>query len=476
MKTFNIYLDIFLNWQNLLDIVLIAAGLFFLYRTLLRLGTWKILVGMLAAFAVFIVANALNLEGIEWIFKNVSQVALLGLIIIFQPEIRKIFEKIVSLTFGKGYKNESETISIVADSLWSLAGQKQGAIIVFPGKEQIEDKISGGYDLNAQPSLPLITSIFDSSSPGHDGAVIIIEDIVTRFGVRLPMSSSARLSEEYGTRHHAAMGMAEETDSLVLLVSEERGHVSAFSKGKMRRLNTRDEIIDEIERHISSFDIKQMAQKVSMSRRTSLQIAASVLVAVAFWSTLILGQKQVVERNLHIPIEYTSPSEGLVFMGSRTNELVVYAAGPKSAMNDFMLSDPKAVIDLSRMAAGEQKILISEANIRRPKDVTLLDINPGLLEINLFKNVKKMMPITPQLIGKLPANLKLKRVEIVPGELEVFAPSSHEDKKSLSIFTSPIYLSSITGNSTIMSKIIAPPSVQPVEKRWPDVEVIITVE
>ena len=145
-------------------------------------------------------------------------------------------------------------------------------------------------------------------------------------------------------------------------------------------------------------------------------------------------------------------------------------------MNDFMLSDPKAVIDLSRMAAGEQKILITEENIRRPKEVTLLDINPGLLEINLFRNVKKMMPITPQLIGKLPSSLKLKKVEIVPAELQVFAPPSSEEKKSLSIFTSPIYLSSITSNSTIMSKIIAPPSVQPVEKRWPDVEVIITVE
>jgi diadenylate cyclase len=87
MKARQIYADIFLNWQTLLDIVLIAAGLFFLYRTFLRLGTWKILIGMLAAFIVFIIARILNLEGIEWIFKNVSHVALLGLIIIFQPEI-----------------------------------------------------------------------------------------------------------------------------------------------------------------------------------------------------------------------------------------------------------------------------------------------------------------------------------------------------------------------------------------------------
>ena len=163
-------------------------------------------------------------------------------------------------------------------------------------------------------------------------------------------------------------------------------------------------------------------------------------------------------------------------MGNRTNELVVYAAGPKSAINDFIISEPRAVVDLSKMAAGEQTVLITEANIKHPKEVTILDINPGELEVSLAGLSQTTIAITPQLIGQLPQPLKLKKVEITPKELEVFAPSARQDNKAPSIFTTPVYLSSITGNTTLIRKIVAPPSIQPMDKRWPDVEVVITVE
>lgn len=470
------YLDIFFSWQTLLDIALIAAGLFFLYRTLLRLGTWKIVLGMLAAFLVYLLASLLNLEGIEWLFNNVSHVALIGLIIIFQPELRKIFEKLVSLAMGKSSSQISSTLTAISESLWLLAAQKRGAILVFPGKEQIRDKISGGFALDALPTTPLLMSIFDPNSPGHDGAVIVDENRLAFFGVRLPISSSSRLSEDFGTRHHAAMGMAEQTDALVLLVSEERGHVSAFIDGKMKRLNSKEEIIAEIENHSARLGIKQMAQKVYASKTTSLQIAGSLALAIIFWSTLILGQKQLIERTLTIPIEYTSPSKGLIFTGKRVNELIVHAAGPKSAVHDFALSEPRAVVDLTKMSAGTQSILVTGRNIRHPKDVTLLDINPAELELDLVAIEQKTIPIKPQLIGQLPEGLKLKSVEVIPSELRVFAPPASQGNRTESLSTTPVYLSSINASSRIVGKIIAPPSFQPVERPWPDIEVVITLE
>ena len=476
MKATQIYADIFLNWQTLLDIILIAAGLFFLYRTFIRLGTWKILIGMLAAFVVFVLASILNLEGVEWIFKNVSHVALLGLIIIFQPEIRKIFEKVVSVAVAKKKGNSSDTTKIVAESLWALATKNRGAIVVFPGKEQIQDKISGGYLLKALPSVPLIMSIFDPNSPGHDGAVVIADDLLTHLGVRLPMSKSSRLPEEFGTRHHAAMGMAEETDSLVLLVSEERGHVSSFENGNMTRLNSPEEIIAAVEKHFSKFGIIPFAQITSMSPRTLLQVASSLLIATVFWSTLILGQKQIVERTMNIPIEYTSPGEGMVLMGTRVQELVVHAAGPKSAMNDFALSEPKALVDLSQMMEGTQTIPVTGENIRYPKEVTLLDISPADLELTLAGLIQKTVPVHPQLIGQLPNGYKIKEIKVLPESLQVLAPPNRQDNKALTVSTTPIYLNSISSDSRILCKIIAPPSFQPVDKRWPDVEIFMTLE
>ncbi len=145
----------FLTWQAILDIALIAAGLFFLYRTLVRLGTWKILVGILAAFLVFTLANLLDLEGIEWIFQNLSHVAVIALIVIFQPELRKLLEKVVSLQKKKTGADDDDLVQMVALSLWQLAKQKRGAIIVYPGKEPMQEKLSGGHRLAAEPSLPL---------------------------------------------------------------------------------------------------------------------------------------------------------------------------------------------------------------------------------------------------------------------------------------------------------------------------------
>jgi DNA integrity scanning protein DisA with diadenylate cyclase activity len=403
---------------------------------------------MIAAFILFILASILNLEGIKWIFKNVSHVAMLGLIVIFQPEIRKTFEKVASLAVAKKNINTDDSNQIVADSLWSLAAQKCGAIIVLPGKEQILDKISGGNTLYALPSIPLIKSIFDPNSPGHDGAVILVANLLTHFGVRLPMSKSSRLPEDFGTRHHAAMGMAEETDALVLLVSEERGHVSSFKNGEMIRLGSPEEIIDAVEKHFSKLGINPLAQITSINPRTVLQVACSLLVAIIFWSTMILGQKQIVERTLNIPIEYTSPKEGLVLTGNKVLELVIHAAGAKSAMNDFALSAPNALIDLS----------------------------PADLQLTLAAIVQQTVPIIPQFIGQLPTGLQIKKVQIFPEALQVYAPPIRQGNKSLSVSTTPIYLTSINADSRILCKTIAPPSFQPVEKRWPDVEVIITLE
>ena len=160
------------GWQAVVDILLIAAGLFLLYRTLLRLGTWRIVAGIIIAMLIFLSANILDLKGLEWIFGNLSQVAVIALIVIFQPELRKILERAASMRRTKIRDVGLELSHIVVDSLIKLAEQRRGAIVVFPGKEPIQEWLSGGFNLDARPSIPLIMSIFDPNSTGHDGALI----------------------------------------------------------------------------------------------------------------------------------------------------------------------------------------------------------------------------------------------------------------------------------------------------------------
>ena len=183
------------DWRVLLDVLLIAALLYFLYRTLLRLGTWKIVTGILLAIAVFVLANILDLKGIRWIYSNVSQVAVIALIVIFQPELRKLLERAASLRGKKMGKGGSDLAVLFSDTLFALAEQKRGALVVFPGREPTKEWLSGGMILNAEPTYPIIMSIFDPNSPGHDGALLVENseppDVIVHpalFGPRPPLS------------------------------------------------------------------------------------------------------------------------------------------------------------------------------------------------------------------------------------------------------------------------------------------------
>jgi len=466
----------FFSWRAVLDILLISAGLFFLYRTLLRLGTWKIMAGILLALVMFILANALNLRGIEWIYQNLSHVAVLGLIVIFQPELRKVLEKAVSVPPHRPRDHDTQLQSMIAESLIKLAQERCGAILVFPGKEPITDKISGGYQLNAMPSVPLILSIFDPNSPGHDGAVIIEGSKLTQFGVRLPMSQSTRLSEEFGTRHHAAMGLVEQTDSLALVVSEERGRVSIFTNAEMRPARNTEDITKAIVEHQQEMGFFRRDNAPKIRKRTLVQIAASFIIAVVFWSTLIVSQREVVERVLPVNIDYTSPAEDLVLVGDKATEIKLHLTGPKSDIDNLALNPPSVKIDLSRMAKGSQTIIITSENMRLPKGVTLLDTSPQQLKLTLAAVVEKTVAITPQIIGKLPGNLKIKKITVTPETVQVTTPVSRDERASDEVLTTPIYLESISTDSKLFCKVIARPSIQPVAKRWPDVEVFIELK
>ncbi len=465
-----------LSWRAVLDIFLIAAGLFFLYRTLLRLGTWKIVAGILVAMAVFFVASVMDLKGIEWIFSNISQVAVIALIVLFQPELRKILEQTASVKRSEPRDLDEKLSRLVVDALLKLAQQRRGAIVVFPGKEPIQEWLSGGFILDANPSLPLIMSIFDPNSPGHDGALIITNGKFSRFGVRLPVSQSSKLPDEYGTRHHAAMGMVEKSDALVFIVSEERGSLSIFHKGRMRQVGDPEEMVKIIISHwkdMTSFPV--VFPKGKARWPVFLQIFASLVLAAFFWSTLAVSQGEILEKVITVPVEYTASSPNLTLVGNKAEEVRLHLSGPKSALDTVNPSHTIVKIDLSKGVPGKQSFIITRENIQLPKDIHLLDVVPSSFELTLAEIVEKELVIQPQLVGKLPDGLKIRSLEVKPEKIKVFSPASDEMDKLISLTTTPIYLNNIYETTTIYCKIIALPAVQPKEKRWPDVVVTITV-
>jgi uncharacterized protein (TIGR00159 family) len=475
-STLTTLIETMTDWKAVMDIVLIAAGLFFLYHTLLRLGTWRIVAGIMLAVFLFLFANFLDLKGLEWILGNFSHVAVIALVVIFQPELRKIFERAASLRRSEVRDAGAELSRMVVDSVIKLAAQRRGAIVVFPGKEPIEEWLSGGFKLDAKPSAPLIMSIFDPNSAGHDGALIIQNGKFTRFGVRLPVSQTSKLPAELGTRHHAAMGLAERSDALTIVVSEERGKISTFDKGKYRQVNDPEKLVNTINshwKHTASYPIELPEGKKRWV--ALLQIFVSLALAVFFWSTLVISQSEMLEKVITVPVGYTASPPNLILVGDKQKEVRLHLAGPKADLDAINPAHLSPKIDLSKMAAGKQTIPITGENIQLPGDVKLLDVIPSSVELTLAEFETREVTIKPQLVGKLPGGLKILAIEVLPEKVKVISPVVVGKDKVVNVITTPIYLESIYNDTSIFCKIIAPPAVQPTDKRWPDVEVVLKV-
>jgi diadenylate cyclase len=464
-----------LDWRVILDVLLISAALFFLYRSLLRLGTWKMVTGIFLAMVVFVIANVLDLKGINWIYSNLSQVAVIALIVIFQPEIRKIFEQAASLGGRKLGKTGPALAALFSDAAFVLSKNRRGALIVLPGKEPVKRWLTGGFDLYAEPSLPIILSIFDPNSPGHDGALVFRNAKLAYFGVRLPISKTGRLSEEFGTRHHAAMGLSEVTDALVIVVSEERGTVTTFFNGIVKQVNDQNELTEQIWSHLQTAASSGIELNDYRKQRHLIpEIAISLALALVFYSTVIVSKMAIREKAVTVPVEYIAAPENLALRGDNPTEIKLQLAGPKSDLDKINPANLSVKIDLSQAKAGGQVFVVSKEDIALPRGIKLVNANPSSIALSLEEIAEFEVEVQPQLVGTLPQGLELVSVELNPNQLPVLSPPTDASQK-INIVTEPIYLESIKKSETLVRKVIAPPNVRPKGKNWPDIEVKIKV-
>lgn len=390
------------NWRLTLDIFLIATALFLCYHTLRRLGTWKIVVGILIAMAVFVTASVLDLTGMKWIYSNLSHVAVIALIVIFQPELRKIFERAASLRRKETGKGREDLSALVGKAVFALAQQRRGAILVFPGKEPITEWLAGGTALDAEPSFSLIMSVFDPHSAGHDGAMVIQNGRLSCFGMRLPLAKTKTLPEGFGTRHHAAMGLSEVSDAMIVVVSEERGSVTMFHGRRARTVPDKEALSSRIGSHWrDTASYTGLMLKEGKKWRRVPEIGFSLVLAFVFWFTVIMAQTEVRERVFSIPIEYIGTPANIALVGDKATEIKVHLAGPRSDLNGINLAQLAAKVDLANAKPGEQTYAITEENLQLPKGVRLLDSEPSTLVLSLKEIVEKEVIVKPQIARTL---------------------------------------------------------------------------
>jgi diadenylate cyclase len=225
----------------LLDIALTALLIYGLLSLIRGTRAVRLLIGVTILYGIYVLAQLLGMQLLQQILQAGAVVGLLALVVVFQPELRRALERIgrvgsLGWLFAPGYRREFERVSrVIAQAASSLSSQKTGALIVIERETGLEDMAEAGVRVDAALSAELMETIFTPRSPLHDGAVIVRHDRVVSAGVVLPLSETSTYRERYGTRHRAALGLTEQTDSLAIVVSEETGTISLVERGRIVR-------------------------------------------------------------------------------------------------------------------------------------------------------------------------------------------------------------------------------------------------
>ncbi|MCD8211444.1 MAG: diadenylate cyclase CdaA [Oscillospiraceae bacterium] len=234
------YIDL-IRITDILDMAIIAYVIYRLLLVLRRSRSGQVLRAIIIIIVALAVSSFLNLHVITFVLSRAVEIGLLALVIIFQPELRRFLEGIgsggIRRLFSREHSPEvlENAISQTVEAYTNFSKEKVGALMVFERKVLLDDIIKTGSPLDAAVSADLLSNLFWNKAPLHDGAVIVRKGRIVAAGCVLPLSSNMNLSKELGTRHRAGVGVSENSDAVVAIVSEETGSISVAINGSLQR-------------------------------------------------------------------------------------------------------------------------------------------------------------------------------------------------------------------------------------------------
>lgn len=251
------------QFKDAVDIIIVAFLIYGVVKLVRETRAGQLVKGLFLLVILFIISSYFNLVMVSRVLAYFFQFAFVAILIVFQPEIRKALEQVGRNNVGqsiaavvtgrdRSYDRAQirKAINAVVDGVGILQQLKMGALIVFERKTKLGDIIKTGTQINCEPSGQIVGNIFFNKAPLHDGAMIIRDGMIHAAGCILPLTKNTSVSAELGTRHRAALGVSEESDAVVVVVSEETGQISVAVNGVLARRFTRDTLRDVLEGYL----------------------------------------------------------------------------------------------------------------------------------------------------------------------------------------------------------------------------------
>jgi uncharacterized protein (TIGR00159 family) len=462
--------------RDLIDVVIISI---FTYTVLIWF--WKttsrfVFIGIIILGVVYIVARQLQLYLTVYLLQGFFAILLIALVVIFQEDVRLFFERLATWGFMKKRKqavHAYQVTDVLSQTIPALVKKRYGALVVLRGNDHLERHLKGGTPLDGKLSGPLLESLFDPHSDGHDGAVIIEDGRISKFGCHLPLSLDGEKIGNYGLRHTAAIGLTERSDALCIVVSEERESASIAQEGVLRKLENMEQLRDAIRQ----FYRRPAPEKGGWSfrrwiRENTWQKVIAAVLSLGLWIVFTTPGESI-RKDFDVPLVYRNLPADWILEEPVPKESRVTLEGGAQAFSLINPESLKIVLDMADIREGKQYVVLQENQIRLPSNLSLVRFEPRRIPLSAKKLGPMEGVVKVQTSGDLPGGLVLKQITARPEIVTVLAPVN--GKKSVRVLTEPVNLAEIRTTTTVRPKLVLPPDARFAESAPPVVEVTVEV-
>jgi diadenylate cyclase len=464
-----------ITFSDLLDIGVISLFFYITLSWLRRKTSRAILFVVAPVGGLFVAARVFHMYLTSLLFQTGLTVISVAIVVVFQEDFRRAFESVASWKFSpskRGFNSQNKVIEILTECLGKFAQCKLGALIVIKGRESLDPYVRGGVPVRGEISAPLLHSIFDHHSPGHDGGVIIESDRIEKLGVHLPLARNLEAVGRSGTRHAAALGLSQRSDALIICISEETGEMSYAFEGKIKLLSSKKELRERIERFYSElFPHRQESENRSWGMRHLGAKFSSVALGVLFWIIFAFPAPSV-QRTFDIPIEYSHLPKDWGANDPNPSKARVTLFGSERSLSQLASSQVVLALDLSNIKEGEQQIPLSEDALDLPSSISVKNIRPREVHVNAYPMELLDLPVKLHWEESTEKAEPQIAVTLKPSVVRVKVRKNARHPAS-AIETEPISAQEFTATKSHRVKLILPQDTQFAEASPPEVTLTV---
>jgi uncharacterized protein (TIGR00159 family) len=441
------------------DVLIIALLIYTAILLFRQTRSFLILAGIAIVIGIYVVAQIFNLYLTVLVLQSFFGVFLVVLVVVFQDELRRFFELVA--VFGTRERKvqpliaSSPAMDEIIQAVAHMAHEKIGALIVVHGRENIDRLVEGGVTLDGVISEEVIVSIFDPTSSGHDGAMVINRNRVETFGGHLPLSNNFKEIGKHGTRHSAALGLAERSDALAIAVSEEQGTISIARDGRLRIVENIDQLTLELDAFLQEKFFEGSRGFVrNIVQKNLAQKIFSLVAALVIWF-LVAFQAGTVQRDFALPVTYRNLPDAYIVEDSLPKTITVTLEGRgQNAFDRVDASSLELAIDASTVKQGSNAIRITGDLVKRPLSLSVVNMDPSVIRLDVEKFSTQSVPIRVRTTGSPASGYKIMGATVMPSSATLLVPEGMRAPDT--ILTEPISINGVQESFMANPHIIVP--------------------